>query len=142
PQAGGITWFEPMTSKRRDKSRRDAAKSAKARPAAKRPSRARRATPAEARPLPPPPQAVRKNVFPVVGIGASAGGLEALEQFLKHTPSDSGMAFVIVQHLDPTHKGMLVELLQRWTKMPVEQASDGEEVVPDHVYVIHPNKDM
>ena len=51
--------------------------------------------------------------FPIVGVGASAGGLEALEEFLRHVPDKSGLAFVIVQHLDPTHKGLLPELLQR-----------------------------
>ena len=80
--------------------------------------------------------------FPVIGIGASAGGLEALELFLKNVPSDSGMAFVIVQHLDPTHKGMMAELLQRATKMPVEQVTDRLKVEPDRVYIIPPNKDM
>jgi chemotaxis response regulator CheB len=55
--------------------------------------------------------------FPIVGIGASAGGLEALELFLQNVPLGSGMAFVIVQHLDPTHKGIMVELLQRVTAM-------------------------
>jgi chemotaxis response regulator CheB len=64
-----------------------------------------------------------QNVFPIVGIGASAGGLEALELFLKHVPDGCGMAFVIVQHLDPTHKGIMVELLQRTTRMPVVQAA-------------------
>ena len=53
-----------------------------------------------------------KALFPIVGIGASAGGLEALEQFLSHVPINCGMAFVIVQHLDPNHKGLMVELLQ------------------------------
>jgi two-component system, chemotaxis family, CheB/CheR fusion protein len=57
--------------------------------------------------------------FPIVGLGASAGGLEALEQFLSQVPSNSGLAYVVVQHLDPTRKGMLVELLQRSTTMPV-----------------------
>jgi two-component system CheB/CheR fusion protein len=80
--------------------------------------------------------------FPIVGVGASAGGLEALEVFLKHVPTHSGMAFVIVQHLDPTHKGMLVELLSRSTTMPVAQATDRMKVEPDHVYVIPPSKDM
>jgi len=62
-----------------------------------------------------------KNIlFPIVGIGASAGGLEALEQFLGHVPEKSGMAFVIVQHLDPTHQGLLPELLQRTTGFPGE----------------------
>jgi two-component system CheB/CheR fusion protein len=88
----------------------------------------------------PPVQA--KNMFPVVGIGASAGGLEALEQFLKHVPEGSGMAFVIVQHLDPTHKGIMPELLQRITTMEVFQVSDRMRVKPDCVYVIPPNKDM
>jgi two-component system CheB/CheR fusion protein len=82
------------------------------------------------------------SVFPIVGIGASAGGLEALELFFKGVPAVSGIAFVVVQHLDPTHKGMLVELLQRATAMPVLQASDRLRVAPDHVYVIPPNCDL
>src|SRR5512139_3093483 len=80
--------------------------------------------------------------FPIVGIGASAGGLEAIEQFLKHVPEDSGMAFVIVQHLDPTHKGIMVEILQRVTGMKVMQVKDRQKVQPDCVYVIPPNKNM
>ncbi|MGL1833609.1 chemotaxis protein CheB [Rhodocyclaceae bacterium SMB388] len=80
--------------------------------------------------------------FPVVGIGASAGGLEALEQFLSRVPPDSGMAYVVVQHLDPTHKGMMPELLQRATPLPVVQAKDRLKVRPDHVYVLPPNRDM
>jgi chemotaxis methyl-accepting protein methylase len=80
--------------------------------------------------------------FPIIGIGASAGGLEALEQFLRHVPEQSGMAFVIIQHLDPTHKGVMPELLQRATGMEVLQARDRVKVRPDRVYVIPPNKDM
>ena len=80
--------------------------------------------------------------FPIVGIGASAGGLEALEQFLGRVPAGSGMAFVIVQHLDPTHKGIMPELLQRATGMKVIQVKDRTKVRPDCVYVIPPNKDM
>ena len=80
--------------------------------------------------------------FPIVGIGASAGGLEALELFLANVPANSGMAFVIVQHLDPTHKGIMVELLQRGTSMPVMQVKDRTRVKPDSVYIIPPNKDM
>ena len=96
-----------------------------------------------AAPLPPVPLRPRtQNTFPIVGIGASAGGLEALELFLKHVPAGSGLAFVIVQHLDPTHKGILVELLQRVTPMPVVQAKDRLKVAPDRVYVIPPNKDL
>jgi chemotaxis methyl-accepting protein methylase len=80
--------------------------------------------------------------FPIAGIGASAGGLEALEQFLGHVPDKSGIAFVIVQHLDPTHKGIMPELLQRATGMEVFQVHDRMRVKPDCVYVIPPNKDM
>ena len=82
------------------------------------------------------------NSFPIVGIGASAGGLEALEQFLGHVPTGCGMAFVVVQHLDPDYKGMLPELLQRATPMPVVQAKNRLLVKPDRVYVIPPNKDL
>lgn len=83
-----------------------------------------------------------KAAFPIVGIGASAGGLEALEQFLKNVPAGSGMAFVIVQHLDPTRKGVMSELLQRATSLKVVQVKDRTLVRPDCVYVIPPNKDM
>ncbi|MGA2151096.1 MAG: chemotaxis protein CheB [Geobacteraceae bacterium] len=80
--------------------------------------------------------------FPIVGIGASAGGLEALEQFLRHVPEKSGMTCVIVQHLDPTHKGIMPELLQRATGMEVFQVRDRMRVRPECVYVIPPNKEM
>lgn len=80
--------------------------------------------------------------FPIVGIGASAGGLEALEQFLRHVPKESGMAFVIVQHLDPNHKGLLPQLLQRATEMQLFQVKDRMRVQVNCVYVIPPNKDM
>jgi len=81
-------------------------------------------------------------MFPIVGIGASAGGLEALELFLSHVPVGCGMAFVVVQHLSPDHSGMLSELLQRTTTMKVTQARDAVRVKPDCVYVIPPNKDI
>ncbi|HEV2455474.1 MAG TPA: chemotaxis protein CheB, partial [Verrucomicrobiae bacterium] len=80
--------------------------------------------------------------FPIIGIGTSAGGLEALEHFLSHVPRNSGMAFVIVQHLDPTRKGVMPELLQRNTGMKVIQVKDRTTVLPNCVYVIPPNKDM
>ena len=83
-----------------------------------------------------------KVLFPVIGIGASAGGLEALEQFLGNVPESSGMAYVVIQHLDPTQKGMLPELLQRVSKMNVYQAKDRMVVKPNCVYVIPPNKSM
>ncbi len=84
---------------------------------------------------------VRKS-FPIVGIGASAGGLKALELFLSNVPADSGIAFVIIQHLDPSHKGVMPELLQRATAMKVSQIKDRTKVLPNCVYVIPPNKDL
>ncbi len=80
--------------------------------------------------------------MPIVGVGASAGGLEALEQFFSKVPADCGMAFAVIQHLDPTHKGIMTELLQRSTRMTVMQAKNRMKVQPNHVYVIPPNKDM
>lgn len=80
--------------------------------------------------------------FPIVGIGASAGGLEALEQFFSAMPGNTGMAFVVIQHLDPTHTDFLPELLQRVTSMMVVQASEQCIVRPNCVYVIPPNKSM
>jgi len=83
-----------------------------------------------------------ESPHPIVGIGASAGGLEALEQFLSHVPDHSGMAFVVIQHLDPNYKGLMPELLQRITKMKVAQAVEHMPVEADCVYVIPPNKDL
>ena len=80
--------------------------------------------------------------FPIVGIGASAGGLEALEQFFSHMPADNGMAFVVIQHLDPTHVGIMPELLQRITTMKVSQATDRLKIRPNCVYVIPSNKSL
>jgi two-component system, chemotaxis family, CheB/CheR fusion protein len=74
----------------------------------------------------------------VVGLGASAGGLEPLQEFLVHVPAASGLVFVVIQHLEPNHPSMLAELLARHTAMPVLQASDGLPPEPDHVYVIAP----
>jgi two-component system, chemotaxis family, CheB/CheR fusion protein len=80
--------------------------------------------------------------FPVVGIGCSAGGLEALEKFLTHVPADSGMAIVIVQHLAPDHGSALPQLLQRFTPMTVVEVAEGMEVQSGRVYVIPPNHDL
>lgn len=80
--------------------------------------------------------------FPVVGVGASAGGLESFEQFFTHVAPDSGMAFVLVQHLDPDHPSLLTEILQRATAMPVTEAQDQVAVMPNNVYIIPPNRDM
>jgi two-component system CheB/CheR fusion protein len=80
--------------------------------------------------------------FTIVGVGASAGGLEALELFLRNLPPVCGLALVIVQHLDPTHKAIMAELLQRATAMPVVEIRDRMKVEPNHVYVIPPNCDL
>lgn len=78
----------------------------------------------------------------VVGIGGSAGGLEAFEQFIDALPLDTGMAFVVVQHLDPDYKAKLPELLQNHTKLSVHQIEDGMPLEANHIYVIPPNKDV
>ena len=80
--------------------------------------------------------------FRIIGIGASAGGLEALSLFFENTPKNTGFAFVVIQHLDPNYAGMLTELLQRTTEMKVIQVTDKLHVLPNHIYVIPPNKSM
>jgi two-component system, chemotaxis family, CheB/CheR fusion protein len=80
--------------------------------------------------------------FPIVGMGASAGGLEAFESFFKAMPGDSGMAFVLISHLDPTHISILPELIQKKTPMKVHLITDGLKIQPNMIYVIPPNKDM
>ena len=80
--------------------------------------------------------------FPVVGIGASAGGLDAFKKLFSAMPADTGMAFVLIPHLDPTHESLMVELLAKQTTMPVAEAQDGMPVLPDHVYIIPPNADL
>ena len=83
-----------------------------------------------------------KKLFPIVGIGASAGGLEAFESFFKEMPSDSGMAFVLISHLDPSHASILPELIQKKTTMSVKQVTDNMKVKPNQVYIIPPNREM
>ncbi len=106
----------------------------------------RRPKPAPEPPLPAQPEpvlpSVKKNGFYVVGIGASAGGLEAFEQFFSNMPADSGMAFVLVPHLSPEHKSLMAELLKRYTAMEIFEAREGMVVKPNHVYIIPPNRDL
>ncbi len=90
----------------------------------------------------PTPKILSDNLFPVVGIGASAGGLAAFRELLGAIPEQSGMAWVLVQHLDPNHESMLPELLQRATKIPVLEIADDVTVLPDHVYILPSNKMM
>src|SRR5687768_4322511 len=80
--------------------------------------------------------------FPVVGIGASAGGLQAIQRFLENMPSDNGMAFVVIMHLSPTHQSTADVVLQRVTKMPVLQVRQTVKIEKNHVYVIPPNKHL
>src|SRR5256884_4430571 len=90
----------------------------------------------------PEPQQSRRGLFPIVGVGASAGGLEAFTQLLKALGPGTGMAYVLVQHLDPSHESALTELLAKATEMLVTQVTDATPVEPNHVYVIPPNVDM
>ena len=82
------------------------------------------------------------TAFPMVGIGASAGGLEAFEHFFRACPVECGIGFVLVPHLDPKHASLLSEILQRSTTMPVLEATDQLAVAPNHVYIIPPNREM
>ncbi len=81
----------------------------------------------------------RRLPFLVVGIGASAGGLEAFEKFFSRMPPDGGLALILVPHLDAKHKSSMVELLRRYTAMPVSEIVDDTKIVADHVYIIPPN---
>src|SRR5207245_9681343 len=80
--------------------------------------------------------------FPIVGIGASAGGLEAFTELLKHLPLDTGMGFVLVQHLDPQHESALPQLLARATSMTVSEITNNLRIEANHIYVIPPNNNL
>ena len=80
--------------------------------------------------------------FYIVGIGASAGGLEALEQIFQAMPADIGMAFVIVQHLSPDFKSLMDELLARYTRMAIYRVENGMEVQPNAIYLLPPKREM
>src|SRR5260370_10219162 len=86
--------------------------------------------------------ALTRHPFPIVGVGASAGGLEAISEFLRHIPEKTGLAFVFVQHLDPSHGSALTEILARSAHIPVEEVLEGTIVEPDHAYVIPPKMEM
>ena len=96
----------------------------------------------QADPASPQQSETEEESFPVVGIGASAGGLEAFTQLLSHLPIDTGMGFVLIQHLSPSQKSMLPDILSRTTTMPVTEAQEGMKVQPNHVYVIPSNVTM
>ncbi len=94
-----------------------------------------------AQPFPKPANGSPAPHF-IVGIGASAGGLEALVKLFSSMPLDNGLAFVVVQHLSPDHKSFMVELLSRKTPIPVLRAEDGLEIKPNHIYLIPPKKNL
>jgi two-component system CheB/CheR fusion protein len=119
----------------KDAGRRPTARGARRKPAAT--PRARAARPSSGRTEPEP-----SHPFPIVGVGASAGGLEAFTELLSHVPPDTGMAFVLIQHLAPKHHTILPEILSRHTVMPVVLAENDLEVKPNSVYVIAPDTDM
>ncbi len=83
-----------------------------------------------------------ENLCGVVAVGASAGGLEALSRFLEHVPKESGLAFILIQHLDPSVPSQLSELLARIAPIPVVEATEGTRIEPDHAYVIPPGNNM
>ncbi len=90
----------------------------------------------------PGPQSTDRLRFPVIGIGASAGGLEACRHLVEALPADSGMGFILVQHLAPNHASILVDLLRGHTAMPVQEPQPDELILPDHLYVIPPAMDL
>ncbi len=91
---------------------------------------------------PDPAESVQQRAFPIVGVGASAGGLEAFTQLLAALPIDTGMAFVLVQHLDPVHESALTQILARATSLPVLEITADQRVEPNHVYVIPPDASL
>ncbi len=95
----------------------------------------------EATPARPAPEHESGGSY-IVGLGASAGGLEALEKFFASAPSDTGLTFIVIQHLSPDYKSLMAELLAKHTRMPVAQAVDNQRVEPDHIYLIPPKKNM
>lgn len=126
---------DPVATRRAAKA---APKKAAAKPAARKRSTAKREKPTTTKAVTKP---VGK-VFPIVGIGASAGGLEAISALLKRLPEDIDMVFVLIQHLAPEHQSMLAELLARETVLTVSEITDGLKVEPNHVYVIPPNANL
>ena len=91
---------------------------------------------------PPLSEEAPSRRVPIAGVGASAGGLEAFTELLKHLPTDTGLGFVLVQHLDPQHESALSQLLARATIMPVREVTNNLRVEANHVYVIPPNTNL
>src|SRR6202011_2719635 len=89
-----------------------------------------------------PSRSKEKKITAVVGVGASAGGLEAFSELLRNLPTETGMAFILIQHLDPHHPSQLVQILARETTLTVKEATDEEILRPNQIYVIPPNREM
>ncbi|MGZ8537042.1 MAG: CheR family methyltransferase [Flavisolibacter sp.] len=87
-----------------------------------------------------PVQIQSNNLFPVVGVGASAGGLETFKELVKAIPEDSGMSYIFIQHLSPNYESLLTDILQKLTQIPVLEITDNIKVLPNHIYVIPSNK--
>src|SRR3954470_8490761 len=87
-------------------------------------------------------KSLKKKSFPLVAIGASAGGLEAVTQLIRYLPDNLGMSFIYVQHLSPDYESLLSSLLSKSTRMKVQQATDNVEMKPNNFYIIPPNKEM
>nr|WP_320192053.1 chemotaxis protein CheB [uncultured Desulfobacter sp.] len=85
---------------------------------------------------------VPSDLLPIVCIGASAGGLDAFKKFFDHMPAQTGIAFVLIPHLDPDHKSLIVEIIGRHTKMPVQQIEERTTIKPDHIYIRSPNRNL
>src|SRR5438270_12804935 len=81
-----------------------------------------------------------ENIFPVVGVGASAGGLDAYKRLIRAIPENAGVAYILVQHLEPSHDSMLVEILQKIASIPVQEITNNVRIEPNRVYVIPSNK--
>jgi two-component system, chemotaxis family, CheB/CheR fusion protein len=96
------------------------------------------ASPDEAPAAPVTRSTSARSPFPIVGVGASAGGIEALKAFFTAADANGGLAYVVIQHLSPEHQSLMADILGRCTSMPVVQIEDGQQVEPDHVYVIRP----
>ncbi|HEV3327219.1 MAG TPA: chemotaxis protein CheB, partial [Puia sp.] len=90
--------------------------------------------------MPSQGKSISLNLFPVVGVGASAGGLNAFKRLIKAIPEDSGVAYIFVQHLEPTHESLLVDLLQKATSIPVREITNNIHVEPNQIYIIPSNK--
>ena len=90
--------------------------------------------------MPPQGKTISANLFPVVGVGASAGGLDAFKRLVRAIPEDSGVAYILVQHLEPTHESLLVDILQKATKIPVREITNNIHVEPNNIYIIPSNR--